>query len=92
VCPLAFKYHRGLDRLTGIKRLRVKGFEAVRFCAIIKAAGLNLGPWPPKMVVFGFIFSTYRVFKKRAQAGVTNFGLIFPDQAPGVPGGFKLAA
>jgi hypothetical protein len=29
-----------LDRLTGIKRLR--GFGAVRFCAIMKAAGLNL--------------------------------------------------
>lgn len=30
------------DALTGVKNLRVRGFKAVRFCAIIKAAGLNL--------------------------------------------------
>jgi hypothetical protein len=28
--------------LTGIKRLRVRGMAAVRYCAILKAAGLNL--------------------------------------------------
>jgi hypothetical protein len=31
-----------LDRLTGIKRLRVRGLKAVRFCAFLKAAGVNL--------------------------------------------------
>ena len=30
------------DRLTGIKRLRVRGFKPVRYCATLKAAGLNL--------------------------------------------------
>jgi len=30
------------DALTGVKKLRVRGFNAVRFCAILKAAGLNL--------------------------------------------------
>ena len=30
------------DRLTGGKRLRVRGFKAVRYCATLKAAGLNL--------------------------------------------------
>jgi hypothetical protein len=30
------------DRLTGVKRLRVRGFKAVRFAAVIKAAGVNL--------------------------------------------------
>jgi hypothetical protein len=30
------------DRLTGVKRLRVRGFGAVRFCAIMKAAGINI--------------------------------------------------
>jgi hypothetical protein len=30
------------DRLTGVKRLRVRGFKAVRYCATLKAAGLNL--------------------------------------------------
>ncbi len=30
------------DRLTGVKHLRVRGFKAVRYCATLKAAGLNL--------------------------------------------------
>ena len=30
------------DRLTGVKRLRVRGFPAVRFCVILKAIGINL--------------------------------------------------
>ena len=30
------------DRLTGVKRLRVRGFDAVRFYATLKAAGLNM--------------------------------------------------
>jgi hypothetical protein len=30
------------DAKTGVKRLRVRGYKAVRFCATLKAAGLNL--------------------------------------------------
>lgn len=30
------------DRLTGVKRLRVRGLYAVRFCAVLKAVGLNI--------------------------------------------------
>jgi len=30
------------DRRTGVKRLRVRGLKAVRFCAILKAIGINL--------------------------------------------------
>lgn len=30
------------DRLTGVKRLRVRGFKAVRFCATLKALGVNI--------------------------------------------------
>lgn len=30
------------DRLTGVKQLRIRGFKAVRYCATLKAAGLNL--------------------------------------------------
>ena len=30
------------DRLTGVKRRRVRGLKAVRFCAILKAVGVNL--------------------------------------------------
>lgn len=30
------------DRKTGVKRLRVRGIKAVRFCATLKAAGVNI--------------------------------------------------
>jgi len=30
------------DRRTGVKHLRVRGFKAVRFCAILKAVGVNI--------------------------------------------------
>jgi hypothetical protein len=30
------------DRLTGVKRLRVRGLKAVRFCATLKALGVYL--------------------------------------------------
>jgi hypothetical protein len=30
------------DKLTGVKRLRVRGLKAVRYCATLKATGLNL--------------------------------------------------
>jgi len=92
-----------LDRLTGIKKLRFRGFGAVRFCAIMKAAGLNLlraarvrraraKALAAQNGCFGVIFSAYRVFKERVQAGVANFGLIFPNQPPVASADFKLAA
>ena len=31
-----------LDRRTGVKNLRVRGFKSVRFCVILKAIGVNL--------------------------------------------------
>ena len=30
------------DARTGVKKLRVRGFEAVRFCATLKATGVNI--------------------------------------------------
>ncbi|MDA3897128.1 MAG: transposase [Desulfobacteraceae bacterium] len=30
------------DRRTGVKQLRVRGFDSVRFCATLKAAGINI--------------------------------------------------
>lgn len=33
---------RHYDALTGVKKLRVRGFKAVRYCAVLKATGLNL--------------------------------------------------
>jgi len=92
-----------LDRLTGIKKLRFRGFGAVRFCAIMKAAGLNLlraarvrrakaKALAAQNGCFGVIFSVYRVFKERVQAGVANFGLISLNQPPVASADFKLAA
>lgn len=41
-----------LDRLTGIKQLRVRGMKAVRYCVTLKAAGVNLlraaAAWNPE--------------------------------------------
>jgi hypothetical protein len=69
----------------------------------MKAAGLNLlraarvrraraKALSAQNGCFGIILSAYRVFKERVQTGVANFGLIFPNQPPVVPGVFKLAA
>ena len=30
------------DKRTGVKHLRVRGFKAVRFCATLKAVGVNI--------------------------------------------------
>ncbi len=30
------------DRRTGVKHLRVRGMKAVRFCAFLKATGINI--------------------------------------------------
>jgi hypothetical protein len=41
-----------LDRLTGMKQLRVRGMKAVRYCVMLKAAGVNLfravAVWDPE--------------------------------------------
>jgi hypothetical protein len=60
------------DRRTGVKRLRVRGFAAVRFCAILKAIGINLfrataaalrrGVKPPKGPSQGLLSALYKVF------------------------------
>jgi hypothetical protein len=63
------------DRRTGVKRLRVRGFEAVRFCAVLKAIGINLfratalrrGVKPRKMAnqqVMSRLNQIYSVFKE----------------------------
>jgi len=56
------------DRLTGVKRLRVRGFKAVRYCATLKAAGLNL-----------LRAAAVRRARMRAQQGRTSpFLMLFP--------------
>jgi hypothetical protein len=49
------------DRLTGVKRLRVRGLKAVRFCVTLKAVGVNL-------------FRATAVRRARSRAGNTVSG------------------
>jgi hypothetical protein len=46
------------DRLTGVKHLRVRGLKAVRYCAVMKAAALNI-----------FRAAMVRIARNRAEAG-----------------------
>ena len=55
------------DALTGVKRLRVRGLRAVRYCATLKAAGLNL-----------FRATSVRRARKRSRSAEKGFLLPFP--------------
>lgn len=55
------------DKLTGVKRLRVRGLNAVRYCATLKAAGLNL-----------LRATSVRKARSRSQGSKTGFRLPFP--------------
>lgn len=55
------------DKLTGVKRLRVRGLNAVRYCATLKAAGLNL-----------LRATSVRKARRRSQGSETGFLLPFP--------------
>jgi hypothetical protein len=65
-----------LDRLTNIKRLRVRGLPAVRFCSTLKATGVNIlraasaraareASNPAPCGKFSAVFRPVHVFKKR---------------------------
>lgn len=65
-----------LDRLTGVKRLRLRGLPAVRFCATLKATGVNIfraaavravrkAVSPTLSATFSFLFRPVYVFKER---------------------------
>lgn len=55
------------DKLTGVKQLRVRGLSAVRYCATLKAAGLNL-----------LRATSVRKARRRSQGSETRFLLPFP--------------
>ncbi len=79
------------DRLTGVKRLRVRGLKAVRFCVTLKAVGVNLfratavrrarkragntGPGSPSR--FSWLFS--RVKEQIISLGTAIFDFLIPD-------------
>lgn len=91
------------DRRTGVKKLRVRGMPAVRFCAKMKATGLNLlraaRVRAARMKAaraaqglkrpLGLIF--YRV-KERLQAVLANFGAHWPNPSRRYSQAYKLAA
>ena len=55
------------DKLTGVKRLRVRGLNTVRYCATLKATGLNL-----------LRAASARKARRRSQGIETGFLLPFP--------------
>lgn len=57
------------DRLTGVKHLRFRGLKAVRFCATLKAAGLN-------------ILRAAAIRAARHRAKRPERGLLLPDLMP----------
>lgn len=75
------------DRLTGVKRLRVRGLKAVRFCATLKAVGLNLfraaavrrarsraaNPGPGSPSRFSWLFSRVKEQIRVFGAAIINF-------------------
>ena len=94
------------DKLTGVKKLRVRGRKAVRYCARMKAAGLNLlraarvmraraKAAGTKAPATGLILSIFKAVKERLTGFVGNMTgvLSYPDIASYLgPGGLKLAA
>ena len=69
-----YRYRAGVEAtmsqyntLTGVKRLRVRGLRAVRYCATLKAAGLNL-----------LRAAAVRRARKRSQNTAKSFLLPFP--------------
>lgn len=75
------------DRLTGVKHLRVRGLKAVRFCATLKAVGVNLfratkvrrarsragGPTPGSPWGFSGLFSRVKEQLSRLGAALSDF-------------------
>jgi hypothetical protein len=91
------------DKLTGVKKLRVRGLNAVRFCAKLKAAGLNIRRAARVRMARAKarranrdsnrrIYPTFTVVKERVQAVLINLGAIFRNRAKVATDYFKMAA
>jgi len=91
------------DRLTGVKRLRVRGLKAVRFCVTLKAVGVNLyraskvrraknragNAVPGSPSRFSWLFS--HVKEQIVALGTVIIDFLFPDAYYG-PAELKMAA
>ena len=82
------------DKLTGVKKLRVRGRKAVRYFATMKAAGLNLlraarvkcaraKAASTNASAFGHILSIFKAVKERRAGFFKNSASIYRD-LPGV--------
>jgi len=91
------------DRLTGVKKLRVRGMQAVRFCAKMKATGLNLlraarvrrarmKAAEADQGLYRRITAAVYCVKERIQAAMVNFSAGWPNSSGRYPEGYKLAA
>lgn len=94
------------DKLTGVKKLRVRGRKAVRYFATMKAAGLNLlraarvmrariKAAGTNIAATGLILPIFKAFKERLMGFVGNMAAVlsYPANAScPSPGGLKLAA
>ncbi|MBW2650344.1 MAG: transposase [Deltaproteobacteria bacterium] len=76
------------DRKTGVKNLRVRGMEAVRFCATLKAVGINIfratvvrrakiTPKPIQEGTYRCVFRLCFYVKEQLCALLSNLGKIF---------------
>lgn len=61
---------------TGVKRLRVRGRKAVRFCAILKASGINIFRATAVRKAVSFLMAT----SERQPAGLGRVFLVFKEQ------------
>lgn len=91
------------DRLTGVKRLRVRGLKAVRFCVTLKAVGVNLfratavrrarnragNPAPGSPPGFSWLFSRVKEHIRALAAAMIDY--LIPDTCCG-PVELKMAA
>jgi hypothetical protein len=91
------------DRKTGVKNLRVRGFKAVRFCATLKAIGINLfraaavrkainRDKPRSNVAVGNLNHTILIIKERFVTTLDHIKNIIGQFATSCEYTFKLAA
>ena len=91
------------DRLTGVKRLRVVGLKAVRFCATFKATGLNIlraaalrggqrKPQDPKTTALEPAFMLFSIIKEPMGRWWSKIVKKLPPKFVGAYGTIKLAA
>jgi len=64
-----------VDRKTGIKHLRVRGFKAIRFCVNLKAAGMNI----LRAAAFKIKEKARCLGQKAGQSGAYNPFLVFKE-------------